>query len=77
MNIQPESEKMLQPFTNPELVVSPQMRQSDLTYTDILPENIKDYVNLPDEECYKLEATTGPNGEQRYNILVWLKEEFR
>ena len=50
------------------------MRKPDITYTDILPENIGDYVNLPDEECHKLEAVT-VNGEQRFNILVWLKEE--
>lgn len=51
------------------------MRKPDITYTDILPRDIELYVNQDDEECHKLEAVTGPNGEQRFNILVWLKED--
>lgn len=51
------------------------MRKPDLTYTDILPENIKDYINLPDEECHKLVASTRSWAEQRFDILIWLKEE--
>lgn len=75
VNIQPESEKMLQPFTNLELTVNLEMRKPDLTYTDILAKDIDLYVNQPDEECHKLEASIGSWAEQRFNILVWLKEE--
>ena len=49
------------------------MRKPDITYTDIAPENIGDYVDLPDEECHKLEAIFF-NGEKRYNIKIWTKE---
>lgn len=51
------------------------MRKPDVIYTDILPKNINIYVNQFDEECHKLELVTYANGEQRYDIKVWLKEE--
>ena len=51
-------------------------RRPDITYMDIAPENIKDYVNLPDEECHKLEAIFF-NGEKRYDIKIWMKEGKR
>ena len=51
------------------------MRQPDITYADILPRDINLYVNLPDEECHKLEASVGSWAEQRFDILIWLKEE--
>ena len=51
------------------------MRQPDTIYSDILPRDIDLYINYEDVEGHKLEAVTGPNGEQRYDILVWLKEE--
>lgn len=47
------------------------MRKPDITYTDILAKDINLYINQPDEEYHKLEAVT-VNGEQRYDILVWL-----
>ena len=51
------------------------MRDADMTYNDILARDIKLYVNLEDEACHKLEAVTGIDGEQRYDIKIWLKEE--
>lgn len=51
------------------------MRKPDVVYTDILPRDIELYVGMPDEECHKLEAVKGPEGEQRFNILVWYKED--
>lgn len=51
------------------------MRNADLVYTDILPSNLNDYIGIPDESHHKLEATTGPAGELRYNVLIWLLEE--
>jgi hypothetical protein len=51
------------------------MRKPDIIYTDILPANIKDYVDLPDEECHKIESAVGSWAEQRYDILIWLKEK--
>ena len=52
------------------------MRKPDITYTDIAPANIGDYVNLPDEEDHQLEAIFF-SGEKRYNIKVWLKGETK
>ena len=51
------------------------MRKPDIIYTDILPRDIELYVGMDDEECHKLESIIGINGEQRYDIKVWLKEE--
>ena len=51
-----------------------QTRKADIIYTDILPRDIELYVNLPDEECHKLESVM-VNGEQRYNVLIWYKED--
>lgn len=51
------------------------MRKPDAIYTDILPRDISIYVNQSDEECHKLESVTYADGEQRYDIKVWLKEE--
>ena len=48
-------------------------RRPDITYKDIAPEDIKDYVDLPDEECHQLEAIFF-NGEKRYDIKIWTKE---
>lgn len=50
------------------------MRNADMTYNDILARDIELYVNLEDEECHKLEAVTGIDGEQRYDIKIWTKE---
>ena len=46
------------------------MRNPDMTYNDILARDIGLYVNLDDEEYHKLEAVTGPDGEQRYDIKI-------
>ena len=51
------------------------MRQPDITYSDIPPQNLNDYINLPDEEYHKLKAVTGPEGELRYDVLIWLNYE--
>ena len=52
------------------------MRDADMTYNDILSRDIKLYVNLEDEECHKLEAVTGiDDGEQRYDIKIWVEED--
>ena len=50
------------------------MRKPDLTYTDILPRDLSLYINQDDEECHKLEAVS-TNGEPRFDILIWLKED--
>lgn len=52
-----------------------ELEQPDIIYTDILPRDTELYANQPDELCHKLEATTGIDGELRYTIKVWLKEE--
>ena len=49
------------------------MRKHDMIYTDILPRDIGLYVNMDDEECHKLESVI-VNGEQRFDIKVWIKE---
>ena len=49
------------------------MRNPDMTYSDILARDIGLYVNLEDEECHELEAVTGIDGEQRYDIKIWVK----
>jgi len=51
------------------------MRNPDITYNDILARDIELYVNLEDEECHKLEAVTGIDGEQRFDIKIWAKED--
>jgi hypothetical protein len=51
------------------------MRKPDIIYTDILPKDIELYVDLKDEECHKLEPVEF-NGEQRYDIKIWLKEDY-
>jgi len=51
------------------------MRKPDIVYADILARDIELYVNLEDEECHKLESAIGIDGEQRYDIKVWLKDE--
>jgi len=49
------------------------MREPDMIYTDILSRDVGLYVNQDDEECHKLESVVA-NGEQRFDIKVWLKE---
>lgn len=51
------------------------MRKPDFAYTDILPRDLNDYINLPDEECHELEVVTYVEGEQRFDIKIWLKED--
>jgi len=53
------------------------MRNPDMTYTDILARDIELYVNLDDEECHKLEAVTGTDGDQRYDIKIWVKHKTK
>ena len=52
------------------------MRKPDIVYTDILPRDVELYVGMEDEECHKLESITYANSEQRYDIKVWLKEDY-
>lgn len=51
------------------------MRNPDMVYNDILARDIELYINLDDEECHELEAVTGIEGEQRYNIKIWAKKD--
>ena len=51
------------------------MRKPDIIYTDILPRDINLYIDLPDEECHEIESAVGSWAEQRFDILIWLKEE--
>jgi len=53
------------------------MRKPDVTYQDILPKDIGLYVNIMDKDYqgHRLESVIGPNGEQRYDIKVWLKKD--
>jgi hypothetical protein len=51
------------------------MRKPDAIYTDIQPKDLNDYINQADEECHKLEAVTYADGEQRFDIKVWYKED--
>jgi len=51
------------------------MRKPDITYTDILPRDINLYIGQDDEECHKLISAVRSFKEQRYDILIWLKEE--
>lgn len=51
-------------------------RTPDITYIDILPRDIDLYVGLEDEECHRLESVTGPDGEQRFNISVWIHPHY-
>lgn len=52
------------------------MRKPDITYTDILPRDVELYVGMDDEEYHKLESIIYPDGEQRFDIKVWSKEEY-